>query len=415
MTTPPAAGTGELNWAKNLRYSAQRVLTPTSLDQLREAVAQAERLKALGSRHSFNTVADTPGDLVDLAGMPRHFSIDEASRTVTVNAAMRCGELAARLQASGWAIATMASLPHISVAGTVATGTHGSGDTIPPLSGLVSGIELVTADGELRSYRRGDLDFDGTVVNLGSLGVVTSVTFDIVPSFEVRQDVYEPVPLESILENFQTITSSAYSVSLFTRWDDDVRVWLKSTSTPPEDFFGVAALTYDVGLVEGPPERTTDQAGLWGSWDTRLPHFKLEFTPSNGDELQSEYLIPRPQAVEAITRIRRLGPRLDPHLFVTEIRTMAEDRQWLSPAYGDDHIGIHFTWRQHMDEVAALLPVIEDELLPLGARPHWGKLFHVGDVSGLYPRVSDFHTLRESLDPTGVFGSEFLTTHLPTA
>lgn len=408
----------ELNWARNLQYSAARLLTPRSVEELQEEVAASARLRAVGSRHSFNTIADTDGDLVSLAGLPRTFELDEQARTVTIDAGTRYGELAEALQARGWALENMASLPHITVVGSVATGTHGSGNRIPPLSAQVNAVELITADGELRRFTREDQEFGGVVVNVGALGVVSRISLDVVPSFELRQDVYDGLSWDGVFGDFEELTSAAYSVSLFTRWSGERfgHAWLKSArggelpaaDQPPETIQGIRPLGHHIGLAEGPAEAATEQTGLWGSWDERLPHFKLNFTPSNGTELQSEYLLPRQNAVEGMRRMRELGEQMAPHLMVSEVRTMAADDQWLSAAHGRDTVGFHFTWRQHVEEVAALLPKLEEQLLPLGARPHWGKLFATDELAGLYPRFDDFRALAGRLDPQGKLRNPFL-------
>lgn len=414
MTENPSAPTQPsgvgANWAGNLTYSAGRLLQPNTLDELREQVAGAERIKPVGSRHSFNTIADTHGDMLTLAGLPQIFELDEESRTVTVDAGTRYGDVAAALQSRGWALQNMASLPHITLVGSVATGTHGSGDANPPLSAAVSSVELVLADGSIRTLRRGEDEFAGVVVGLGALGVVTQLSLDVVPSFQVRQDVYPGLGWDAVLENFEQLTGAAYSVSLFTRWVGETfdQAWLKSTDDPAPELLGVTALQRDIPMVEGLAEATTAQSGAWGSWDTRLPHFKLDFTPSNGTELQSEYLMPREQAVEGMRRMQKLGAQMEPHLLSSEIRTMAADDQWMSPAFGRDTVGFHFTWRQHINEVIALIPRIEEQLLPLGARPHWGKLFNTTEVAPLYPRFADFRQLAEELDPQHRFRNRFL-------
>lgn len=406
--TPPA-GVGA-NWAGNLTYSAGRLLQPTTLEELREHVSGAERIKPVGSRHSFNTIADTHGDMVNLIGMPRIFELDEEARTVTVDAGTRYGDLAAALQSRGWALQNMASLPHITLVGSVATGTHGSGDSNPPLSAAVSSVDLVLADGSMRTFRRAHDEFPGVVVGLGALGVVTQLSLDVVPSFQVRQDVYPGLGWDAVLENFDQLTGAAYSVSLFTRWVGKTfgEAWLKSTEEPATELLGAAALQRDIPMVEGLAGATTAQSGAWGSWHTRLPHFKPDFTPSNGTELQSEYLLPREQAVEGMRRMQKLGAQMEPHLLSSEIRTMAADDQWMSPAFGRDTVGFHFTWRQHIQEVIALLPRIEGQLLPLGARPHWGKLFSTTEVGPLYPRFADFRRLSDRLDPQHRFRNRFL-------
>ncbi|KUG59911.1 FAD-binding protein [Nesterenkonia jeotgali] len=398
------------NWAGNLTYSSTRLERPRSIDELAQLVAESDQVKALGSRHSFSSVADTTGTLITLTEMPRVFVLDTEARTVTFDAATRYGDLAAALQAEGWALPNMASLPHITVAGSVATGTHGSGNANPPLASSVRSLEMVLADGSLRTFRRGEADFDGAVVSLGALGIVTTLTLEVIPSFEVRQDIYEGVSWEGVLENFEELTGAAYSVSLFTRWADEHfgLVWMKSTQEPPAEVLGVSARREDIGLAGGPPEFATEQGGRWGSWDQRLPHFRLDFTPSNGDELQSEYLLPRENAVEGLRRMRALAAEIEPLLLISEIRTMAADEQWLSGASGRETVGFHFTWLQREVEVAALLPRLEEQLLPLGARPHWGKRFATTEIASHYPRLGDFTRLAKELDPKGRFRNAFL-------
>jgi xylitol oxidase len=403
------------NWAGNLEYAASAFHRPESVDELSTLVAEAPLVRALGSRHSFNRIADTTGIAISVADLPGDVAIDSAARTVTVPAGALYGELVEELDQAGWALHNMASLPHISVAGAVATGTHGSGVGIGSLSSAVAGLELVTADGSLLTVRRGEPDFAGMVVSLGLLGIVTRVTLDIQPGFEVRQDVYEDLSWAALAEHFDAITSSAYSVSLFTHWGEAVsQVWLKSRlddpreAPRPDGLFGATPATYDRHpLPELSAENTTKQLGVPGPWWDRLPHFRLGFTPSNGEELQSEFLVPRAYALEAIDAVRALGPRLQPHLFVTELRTVAADDLWLSPSHTTDCVAIHFTWRQHMPEVTALLGELDTALAPFGPRPHWGKLFVTGreSLTAAYPRLTDFRTLAERLDPTGKFAN----------
>jgi xylitol oxidase len=404
------------NWARSYTYRAAALLQPRTIGELQEQVARSPRLRALGSRHSFTDLADTPGDLVTLEGIDADIVIDTDARTVTVGGGIRYGDLATVVHEAGWALHNLASLPHISVAGAVATGTHGSGDTNGTLAAAVAAIELVTASGELLTLRRGDADFDGAVVALGALGVVTRVTLDIQPTFEVRQDLYDDLPWPNLLDRFDDVTSSAYSVSIFTDWlgDSIGTAWLKSrmdAAEPPLELFGAPRQTADRHMLpDQEAVNVTLQGGVPGPWNDRLAHFKLGFTPSKGEELQSEYLVPRRNAVAAIEAVRTLGRRIAPLLLITELRTMAADTLWLSGAYDTDAVGIHFTWKQLPAEVNALLPEIEELILPLGARPHWGKVFTSlrGDIEPLYPRLGDFRELAARLDPERKFGNDFL-------
>ncbi|MEV7395628.1 FAD-binding protein [Aeromicrobium sp. NPDC092404] len=403
----------ETNWAGNLTYAASALRTPRTVDELAAIVAAEPHVRGLGSRHSFNRIADTTGVQVSVAGLPALVEVDDSAREVTVSAGLRYGELVEELDRAGWALHNLASLPHISVAGAIATGTHGSGDHNGSLASSVAGLELVTADGSLLTVRRGDPDFDGMVVSLGCLGIVTKVTLDIVPTFDVRQDVYEGVSWESIADHLDAITSSAYSVSMFTDWGDAGagQAWLKSRAdvTPPATFFGATPASRELHpLPDESAEFTTSQLGAPGVWWDRLPHFRLGFTPSNGQELQSEYLVPRFDAAAAIDAVRSLAPVIRPHLFVSELRTIAADSLWLSPSHGVDCLAIHFTWRMHVPEVTALLPALDDALAPFAARPHWGKVFQSDRerLGAAYPRIDEFRSLADRLDPTGTFANE---------
>lgn len=408
----------EKNWAGNYTYRAATIARPETLDELRDLVTSAESVRALGSRHSFNDLADDQRLLVSTAALPPAIRIDEAASTVSVGGGVRYGDLARELQSAGWALHNLASLPHISIAGAIATATHGSGDKNGNLATAVSGLHILRADGEYVDLRRGDPGFDGAVVSLGALGVVTEVTIDIQPTFDVRQRLFGGLPWDAVTERFDEITSAAYSVSLFTHWDEEAvsLAWLKERADQPtdigDDFFGATALTEARHMIATMDVRnTTEQLGVFGPWSERLAHFRFEFTPSNGAEIQSEYLVPRANAVEAIRAVRELAPLIAPLLLVSEIRTVAADDLWLSSASGTDAVGLHFTWQRDQAGVEAILPALEAALLPLGARPHWGKVYvDAGDVvPGLYPRLDAFRALADSFDPTGAFRNPFLT------
>lgn len=408
---------GRLNWAGNYEYCAGTIERPTSLADLQRAVAGADRISALGSRHSFNDIADSPGTLISLDVLDPGIDVDEAGLTVTVSAGVRYGILAEHLQRRGFALHNLASLPHISVGGAIATATHGSGDGNGNLATAVVGLELVTAAGDVLAVRKGDDDFDGMVVGLGALGIVHRVTLRIEPTFDVRQDVFTDVSWDAVLADYDTATSSAYSVSLFTDWAGDTiaQAWLKSRidspSPPAAAFYGGTPAERPYHPVPGvAADHCTQQLGVQGPWSDRLAHFRLAFTPSYGEELQTEYLVGREHAVEAIGAVRALAPKIAPLLMVSEVRSMAADELWLSNNYQRAGIGLHFTWLPMQPEVEALLPEIEAALAPFAARPHWGKLFaaDASQLAPLYPRFEDFRTLARRLDPTGTFRNAFL-------
>ncbi|WIV55260.1 FAD-binding protein [Amycolatopsis nalaikhensis] len=407
---------GESNWAGNHAYAADEVLAPRTLDEVREAVAAATHVKALGSRHCFNDIADSPGGvLLDLSALESRVEI--ADGKVTVGGSARYGDFAAHVHAAGYALPNLASLPHITVAGSVATGTHGSGRRQPGLAAAVSAMQLVTADGSMREFTRADDVFPGLVVSLGALGVVTRLTLDLVPAFDVRQDVFDDLPWDAAFRHFDEIEDAGYSVSMFTNWVNDAvdQVWVKSrvdAFAERADWFGAVPADgprHPAHAAGVPADNTTAQQGIPGPWHERLPHFALAFTPSVGDELQSEYFVPYEHAVAAIEAVRGIGDLVAPLLLVSEIRAIAGDELWLSPCHGGDRVALHFTWQPRQPEVEAVLPVLEQRLAPFGARPHWGKLFHGG---GSYPRLADFRALADDLDPGGKFRNPFLRRHV---
>jgi alditol oxidase len=406
----------EVNWAGNYAYGAERLHRPRTLERVREIVAAAPRVRVLGSRHSFNDIADSE-QLISLAGLPADVVADRAVGTVSFGAGLTYGELVRTLNEDGLALHNMASLPHISVAGAVATATHGSGDASGNLATAVAGLELVTSDGHVLTIKRGDPDFDGLVVGLGATGAVTRLTLDVQPAYEIRQRVFEGLEWDALFEHFDAITAAGDSVSVFTRWLDIAdQAWVKTRATdaPEEvraDLFGAPAATVDRHPILGlDPVHCTPQLGRPGRWSDRLPHFRMGFTPSAGDELQSEYHVPREHAVAAIRAMRELGDRIRPVLLVSEIRTIAADRLWMSPQYGRDSVALHFTWRREPDAVARVLAEVEAALAELGARPHWGKVF-LADAATLadrYERLPDFVRLTERLDPRGAFRNRWL-------
>jgi xylitol oxidase len=397
-----------MNWAGNTVFTATTLHRPTSLDELRRLVAGAPRVHALGSGHSFNDVADSPGELVRLDRMPFELDVDTATRKVRVPASATYARLAAELHARGLALANMASLPHISVAGSVATGTHGSGIGNPSLSAAVSGLELVTADGDVVTLERGDEDFPGAVVALGALGVVTTLTLDLVPAFVLHQYVREGLPDDA---PFDEVMADGYSVSLFTDYRD-TRVWIKrKTGLPDGDWHGSRAADGPRHPVPGmPAESCTTQMGLPGPWHERLPHFRPDAPPSSaGNELQSEWLLDRAHAVDALRELRAVGERIRPVLQISEVRTVAADDLWLSPSYGRDSVAFHFTWVKDPEAVLPVIKVVEDVLAPFDPRPHWGKLFT------RRPAVPDrFRELVRRYDPDGKFANAFTRSLLDT-
>jgi len=408
------------NWAGNLEYSTTKIDYPKSVEEIQQLVRKYKKLKVLGTRHCFNTIADSRYNFISLRNMNKVVTLDANAKTVTIEGGMRYGELCPWLNEKGFALHNLASLPHISVAGAISTATHGSGVRNGNLATAVAGLEIVNADGKLIKVSREDGEkFYGAVVGLGAIGVITKVTLNIQPAFMMRQYVYTKLPLPQLKRHFDEIVSHGYSVSLFTDWQNESinEVWIKSrvddvaNSVAKKDFFGALPATKNLHpIIELSAENCTDQMGVPGPWYERLPHFKMGFTPSSGKELQAEYFVPRHNALDAILAIQRLGRQIGPHLFISEIRTIAEDNLWMSPCYKQPSVTIHFTWKQEWEAVSKLLPVIEKELAPFNPKPHMGKLFTMSPskLAAHYKKINDFKKMVAQYDPDGKFRNEFL-------
>jgi xylitol oxidase len=413
------------NWAGNTTYSAARLHRPTTIEQVQELVSRCNKVRVLGSRHSFNGIADCNEDLISLERLDQVVALDRERHTVTIEGGVRYGRLCQYLQREGYALHNLASLPHISVAGACATATHGSGNNNGNLATAVVAMEFVNARGDLISLSReqdGE-QFQGAVVGLGGLGAVTKLMLKIEPTFDMSQEVYENLPLTQLENHFDEITASAYSVSLFTDWQSASfnQVWLKRRVTEESAgagastlFGGTPAPTHRHPIITISAENCTAQMGISGPWYERLPHFRIGFTPSSGEELQTEYLLPRQYAIEAIQAINRLRDDLVPLLQISEVRTIAADALWLSPCYQQPCVAIHFTWIKDWPSVKQLLPLIEEQLAPFQARPHWGKLFTLPptQVRALYERLPDFQDLLRYYDPKGKFRNSFLDSYI---
>jgi len=412
------------NWSGNYTYHAGRLDSPKTVEEVRQIVKRSSKLKALGARHSFNSIADTTGDQISLKNLDQ-IVLDTKSRTVTVGAGVKYGQLAPYIDSRGFALHNLASLPHVSVVGACATATHGSGSKNGNLSTAVTGMEMVTAEGEvvvLSEEKDGDR-FRGMVVGLGGLGVVTKITLKLLPAFRMRQDVYENLSFDQLEKHLDEIFASGYSVSLFTDWQNHraTQVWIKSRVDPgvrseiKPEFFGAKAATQNLHPLAGhSAENCTEQMGVPGPWYERLPHFRMNFTPSSGHELQSEYFVPRENGYQAILAVERLREHVTPHLFISELRTIDADDLWMSTCYKRSSMTIHFTWKPEWPQVKQVLPLIEEQLAPFGARPHWAKLFTMAPsrLKSRYERLADFQGLLAQYDPHGKLRNDFLNTNI---
>ncbi len=412
------------NWAGNLTYKAQNLYEPNTLEEVQQLVRKLESQKALGSCHCFNNIADNKFNQISTKNLKGVLDIDPEAMTVTVGAGTKYGDFAPELHQKGYALHNLASLPHISVAGACATATHGSGVRNGNLATSVSAFEIVKGNGEIAQLSRAqDAEvFNGAVVNLGALGILTKVTLDLQKTYEVRQDVFQELTLHSLKDNFDTILSAGYSVSLFTDWQEGLisQVWVKrrtdgNITELGNEFFGAKAATKNLHpITKLSAENCTEQMGVPGPWYDRLPHFKMGFTPSSGEELQSEFFVPYELALDAILALEKKKELIYPQLMITEIRTIAKDNFWMSPCYQQNCVAIHFTWKQNVKEVGELLPIIEAELAPFQARPHWGKIFTMAPsvLASRYQKLPEFLELAKQFDPQGKFKNDYLNLNI---
>lgn len=408
------------NWAGNYTYQAENIHYPGTPEKVQKLVMSLDKQKALGTCHCFNNIADSPKNQISTRELNKVIAIDENNQTITVEAGAKYGELASELQEKGYALHNLASLPHISVAGACATATHGSGVNNGNLPSAVRAIEWVNGNGEVVKLNReeGGEVFNGAVVGLGALGIITRLTLDIQKTFDVRQDIFQDLPMESLKSGFEAIMSAGYSVSLFTDWTKGLvsQVWVKRRTDDTvadlgSEFHGAKAATRNLHpITRLSAVHCTDQMGEAGPWHERLPHFKMGFTPSSGEELQSEYFVPFENGLDAMLALEKKADQIYPHLLISEVRTIAADNYWMSPCYQQKSVAIHFTWKQDWPAVSKLLPMIEAELAPYNVKPHWGKLFTIAPevLRARYARYNDFMELVKQHDPKGKFRNEYL-------
>lgn len=414
------------NWAGNLTYGTENVHYPATVQEVQELVRKHDRIKALGSRHSFNRIADSSHRLISLEKMNKVVALDKSANTITVEAGAKYGEFAPYLYENGYALPNLASLPHITAVGACATATHGSGIKNSNLSSSVSAIEFVDASGELitLSRQKNPDIFAGAVVGLGALGVVTKITLDLLPSFDMSQVVYLDLPISELENNFMELQSKGYSVSLFTDWKNKNinEVWIKSiagdqVTAADLDLYGAKLATENIHPVSTQSAETvTEQRGIPGPWYERMPHFKMGFKPSTGEELQSEYFVRIEHAYDALLAMEAIHDKISPHLFISEIRTIKGDEFWMSPCYQKDSVAIHTTWKQDVDTVMGLIQLVEEQLAPFDPIPHWAKLFTMSPklLQSRYEKLGDFKQLVAQYDPDGKFRNDFLNENLFT-
>jgi xylitol oxidase len=424
ITTAQTSTGSRTNWAGNYTYSTKNLDLANTVEEVRHNIHDHSNLKALGARHSFNGIADSTVEQISLKHLDQ-IELDTKAKTVTVGAGVTYGQLAPYIDSRGFAVHNLASLPHISVVGACATATHGSGNKNGNLSTAVRAMEIVTASGDVLTFSREKLGdkFPGTVVGLGALGVITKLTLEVQPAFQMAQMVYENLSFSQLERHLDDIFASGYSVSIFTDWQNRraTQVWIKRRvdqgpqADPTTNFYGATPATRNLHPLAGhSAENCTEQMGILGPWYERLPHFRMNFTPSSGAELQSEYFVPRDRGYAAIEAVEQLRDQITPHLFISEFRTIAADDLWISPCYKRPSMALHFTWKPEWPAVKSILPLIEEKLAPFGARPHWAKLFTMppAHLMSRYVKMSDYQAILAQYDPSGKFRNEFINKNI---
>ena len=410
MSTPQTPRT---NWSGTVAYRFTDASAPTSVEEVRSLVASHQGLRVVGTGHTFNDVAAGEHAVLMNAFTDVEPAADGAS--VRVGGGATYAQVAEALRPHGLALGNLASLPHIGVAGAVATATHGSGRDVGNLATFVRAVELVTGSADVITLRRGEPDFSGAVVSLGALGVVTALELDVEPERPWRQQVLLGLAEEEMGDRMEEMQGLARSVSIFTRWDGSpARVWLKRRGDDPDEPVpdGLVAATTPQHPIEGlDAVNCTPQLDEPGWWADRIPHFRTGFLPSNGDESQSEYHVPLEHGAAAVEALRSAGPELADALQTSEIRTVGADEHWLSPQHEQATWSFHFTWTSAPGAAERAAEVLETALADCGARPHWGKIFHRAPRPD---RLGDFRTLRARLDPDERFVNDWVRRTLLT-
>lgn len=278
-------------------------------------------------------------------------------------------------------------------------------------------MQLISPDGDLIDVDRSHPDFDGMVIALGALGPVVRITLDIEPSYQVQQDGYANLSWDAIVGHFDQVSNAGYSVSVMTMWAEPSarQVWVKTRLGDDHPRTNLADLgATPIPVADLGHGANMNPFGSPGPWSRRLPHFRLDSTPSRGHEIQVEWMVPRSAFPGVALSLREHGDLIDSMLVITELRTVAGDDQWLSPTQGQDVVGVHFTCNPDTDRVLSVLHVIEPILLAAGGRPHWGKFFlaSAAELAPRYPQLDRWLRLRDRFDPGHKFGNAFIADHL---
>jgi FAD-linked oxidoreductase len=449
-----APGPGQWrNWAGTATATPARWAQPRSEAEIcaavKEAAAAGLPVRALGSGHSFTAAAATSGLALDLSLWTGVTAADTRTGLVTVRSGTTLRALNAALAEFGLALANLGDIDAQTIAGALATGTHGTGARLGGLATQIEALDLVLADGSLVSCSasaRPDL-FAATRVGLGALGVVTAVTLRCVPSFTLAADE-RPMPVEQVIEEFGALAAANDHFEFY--WFPYGRQALvKRNNRVPSGGPAAVPAGRAAGRAAVPAGRAAAPMPGWRRfWEFEVMEnaafgtlcrlgraaprlvpalnrlssaalsarsytdasYRVFVTPRRVHFVESEYAVPRESLPGVLAELRRAVPRLaDPVMFPVEVRVAAADDIWLSTAYGRDsaYIAVHqyagLPYRAYFD-------LFESVVAPVAGRPHWGKLHSLdaGRLGPLYPRFEDFRRVRAEVDPEARFGNAYL-------
>jgi L-gulono-1,4-lactone dehydrogenase len=420
------------NWAGNQSAEPRRVITPRSAAEVAEAVALATLdglpVRMAGSGHSFTPAAVTSGVLLRPGGLQAVRSVDEVAGEVTVEAGCPLRVLNGYLDQRGLALANMGDIADQTVAGAIQTGTHGTGRAVGGLAAQVRRLELVLADGTTAtcSAEHSPALFHAALVGLGALGVLTAVTFRVVPAFLLAARE-EPMHWTEVMSRLDELASENEHFEFFWFPHTDSCLTKRNNRHPgparplpgwryrlDDEFLSNTLFAATCRLGQRYPAAIPAINGVaaraLGARSYVDTSHRVFTSPRRVRFKEQEYAIPREQLAAALGEIRGLFARRDWRVsFPIEVRLAPADDIWLSTGYGrpTGYIAVHvFHTARHEDYFGA----VEAVMTAAGGRPHWGKL-HTRDaeyLAGVYPKFGDFAALRDEVDPARRFSNPYL-------
>ncbi|KAI1701064.1 FAD binding domain-containing protein [Ditylenchus destructor] len=408
------------NWGDNFLFSTQNIQYPTTVEEVQEIVQNADKVRVVGTRHSFSTCADSPDTILSTLALKNIIGFDDSVPSITVQAGIAYTDLNPYLQYLGFALPNLATLAEISVGGASQTGAHGSGLSNQCLASHIRSLKIVLANGTLATYGPNDPELKAIALGVGAFGVITQVELKVEPTFNITNYFFLNMTAQNLYDHFDEIENTGYTAQLFTDFSTpgvwgQIMIMDRSGSNANigslQNLYGATRATTKVSpILALPPTYLVDQ-GVEQPWYFGLVDYHLGLSGFDGGEIQSEYFLPYENAVAAIKAVTTLSDLIAPRVHTMLIRTIKGDDLWLSEMYSQSSVvAIHFTWKLNMTAVMEVLPQIEQLLIPYCAKPHWGKVFAQGPETFLhcYPKLADFKQLAEQLDPTHKFRNQFL-------